>query len=130
MMNSHTRSVNVDRLTLLAQLHTNLQAHRLEYAEALIEFKQRLETDLKAAVKKVAKAEDAEALKNFRFNIIFPENHEQDYLDAIEMLEWSSDKTINLDQSMFKQYVKNEWHWKRGFDLAKMSYATAGSFLE
>lgn len=125
----HNRSVNVSRLELLAKLKENLEQHRKEYQEALAEFRQRLLDDLKLAHKKVSKVEDVMDLQNFSFNLPFPQNHEDDYVDVIEMLEMSVDETINLDSQAFKAYIKNEWHWQGQFRNAKMAYAAVGSSL-
>jgi hypothetical protein len=129
MMNIRQRSVNVSRTELLAKLKENLEVHRREYQEALVEFKARLVDDLKLATKKVNKTENVEDLKNFAFHIQFPQNHEQDYIDVIEMLEMSVDENINLDSESFKAYIKNEWNWQHHFRAAKMAYATVGSAL-
>jgi beta-xylosidase len=129
MMNIRQRSVNVNRLELLAKLRANLETHKAEYAEALAEYQQRLLDDLKLAAKKVAKVTDPNELKNFRFSVPFPQNHEADYAEVIEMLEMSVDETINLDSESFKAYIKNEWHWQTQFTAAKMAYVTAGSSL-
>ncbi len=127
MMNLRQRSVNVSRKELLAKLKENLALHRQEYQEALVEFHTRLLEDLKLAQKKVSKIENIESLKNFRFSVPFPQNHEKDYEEVIEMLEMSVDENINLDSESFRAYVKNDWQWKASFAAAKMAYATAGS---
>lgn len=129
MMNIRQRSVNVDRIELLEKLHANLAAHRVEYQEALGEYQERLLADLKLAVKKVNSTQNPADLKNFSFNLQFPQNHEQEFVDVIEMLEMSVDPTINLDSESFKAYVKNEWQWQHQFRMAKMAYATVGSAL-
>jgi hypothetical protein len=129
MMNIRQRSVNVNRLELLAKLRTNLETHKAEYAEALAEYQQRLLDDLKLAAKRVSKVTDPTELKNFRFSVPFPQNHEADYAEVIEMLEMSVDENINLDSESFKAYIKNEWSWQGQFTAAKMAYVTAGSSL-
>lgn len=129
MMNIRQRSVNVDRLELLAKLHENLAIHRAEYAEALGEFRERLVEDLKLASKKVAKTENVEDLADFSFTVTFPRNHEEDYVDVIEMLEMSRDQSINLDAESFKAYIKNEWQWQQHFRMAKAAYSLVGSSL-
>ena len=100
MMNIRQRSVNVNRHVLLEKLRENLETHRVEYKEALAEYHARLEADLKLALKKVRNTdpEQVESLKSFRFSVPFPQNHEQDYIDVIEMLELSVDENINLDR--------------------------------
>jgi hypothetical protein len=129
MMNIRQRSVNVNRLELLAKLKENLTIHRAEYLEALDEYQARLLADLKLAVKKVNSTQNPAELKEFSFSIQFPPNHEQDFVDVIEMLEMSVDSTINLDSESFKAYIKNEWQWQHHFRTAKLAYASVGSSL-
>lgn len=129
MMNLRQRSVNVDRLALLKALRENQAVHRIEYAEALVEFHARLVSDLALALKAVKKETDVESLKNFRLNVVAPVNHEGEYAEVIEMLEMSVDETINLDSESFKAYIKNEWNWSRQFSQTKALYA-AGSFIQ
>ncbi len=129
MMNLRQRSVNVSRTELIAKLKDNLDIHRKEYQEALVEYHARLIEDLKLAQKKVSKVTKIEDLKNFRFNVAFPQNHEKDYVEVIEMLEMSVDDTINLDAESFRAYIKNEWAWKGTFETTKLQYALAGSSL-
>lgn len=129
MMNIRQRSVNVNRLELLAKLKENLALHRAEYQEALTEFQTRLIEDLKLAHKKVSKVEKVEDLRNFSFDIQFPQNHEREYAEVIEMLEMSVDDTINLDAESFKAYIKNEWQWQHHFRAAKASYGAVASSL-
>lgn len=129
MMNIRQRSVNVNRQELLKKLHENLELHRAEYQEALSEFKERLEADLQLALKRVKKTDDVLSLKNFSFNITFPQNHEKDYIEVIEMLEMSVDETINLDTESFRAYIKNEWVWNHSFKSTLMSYKSVGSSL-
>lgn len=127
MMNIRNRSVNVDRVKLLEALHANLAVHREQYKEAVTEFHARLLKDLTVAKNKVKKA-NPESLKNFRININFPANHEKDFLEVIEMLENSTDDTINLDSESFKAYFKNEWSWSGQFEVSLAQYKS-GSFI-
>jgi hypothetical protein len=125
----HNKSINVKRSTLLEKLYENRNIHRKEYEEALVEFKARLQEDLKTISKRVNKTENVEDLKELRVSISFPQNHETDYNEVIEMMEASVDETINLDSQSFKAYFKNEWPWAQQFRLAKASYVTAGSTM-
>lgn len=127
MMTMHQRSVNVSRVQLLEKLRENLEIHKKEYEEALAEFKARLIEDLQLAVKKVKKTDDVMDLEKFKFKISFPEDHSQDYQDVIEMLEMSTDDTINLDAQSFKAYIKNEWVWQQSFKMTKALYNSVGS---
>lgn len=129
MISLHQRNVKVDRLDLLSKLRANLEVHRAEYNEALDEFYNRLLEDLKLATKKVKNVKSVQELKDFTFNVTFPQNHEQDYLDVIEMLEMSVDTEIQLDAVSFKAFVKNEWPWQDAFRMTKVLYNTVGSSL-
>jgi hypothetical protein len=128
MMNIRQRSVNVKRTELLEALKKNLELHREEYAQALIDFKTTLLTDLKTSVKKVNASEPAQ-LARFNIQVVFPQNHEKDFLEVIEMLEMSVDENINLDAESFRAYIKNEWSWTNGFRQLTESYKVAGAFL-
>lgn len=128
-MTMNQRSVHVNRQELLTKLRSNRELHRTEYIEALAEFHERLLSDLKLAVKKVNSTQNTVDLKNFSFHVQFPQNHEREYEDVIEMLEMSVDENIELDSQSFKAYIKNEWHWQGQMRAAKAAYATAGSSL-
>lgn len=127
MMNLHQRSVNVNKQELLTKLRENLEIHKTEYKEALVDFKERLLSDLKKGVKLVDKTE-AKDLEEFNIRISFPRSHESDYEEVIEMLEMSTDETIELDSQSFKAYIKNEWQWSVQFAATSNMYKT-GSFL-
>jgi len=129
MMNIRQRSVNVDRKVLLAALKKNLEIHRKDYEEALVECKARLEKDLAAALEKVKGITNPRKLQSWSFRFQYPQSHVRDYEDVIEMLEMSVDEIINLDQESFKAYIKNEWSWSAGFALTKSMYSTDGAFL-
>jgi len=129
MITMHQRSVNVSRTVLLEKLRENLELHRKEYAEAVSDFQARLLADLKLAAKKVAKIHDVADLKNFSFDLPYPQNHEDEFVQIIEMLEMSVDENIQLDAQSFRAYVKNEWAWRQHFAATSAMYKTAGSAL-
>jgi len=127
MMNIRQRSVNVSRTELLAKLKENLEIHKREYEEALVACHTKLIEDLVRTTKNVEKMTDPRKLKNFRFQFAFPQNHTQEYIDVIEMLEMSIDENINLDSESFKAYIKNEWSWSGQFNTSKALYESVGS---
>ena len=129
MITMHSQSVNVSRVELLAKLRENLATHRVEYAEAVADYQDRLLADLKLATKKVSKIKDVQDLKNFKFSLPYPVSYEKSFTDIIEMLEMSVDETIELDAQSFRAYIKNEWAWRSQFDATRQSYKAAGSAL-
>lgn len=104
-------TVKVAVSDLLKHLKKNRDAHTKEYAEAMIGYKETLVKELKVMTKKAAAGEDIELY----VRVVKPENYEQSYTEAIEMLEWTVDKEVELDRNQFKQYVQDEWQWKQTF---------------
>lgn len=123
MMTSHNRVVTVNRIALIEKLKANLEKHKKDYEEAVIGYKEKLKYDLEQALDLVTLCQnpsDLRRLKPVRFE--FPVSYETNYIDAIEMLEWSVEETIQLDQSSFKQYVQDEWSWTQSFSAVNSTY--------
>lgn len=121
MITIHQKSINISRAVLLDALRKNLAVHAVEYAEALTDYKEHIAYKLHLALDKAHTGTAAEvATLTVQFNP--PQDHRTAYQDAIEMLEYSADDIINLDQESFKAYVKNEWSWTQGFKLMAASY--------
>jgi hypothetical protein len=51
-----------------------------------------------------------------------PEDHTEDYDQAIEMLEMEVEDTVTIDSDTFRQLVQNRWYWERSFATNTMSY--------
>lgn len=118
MLNLRTQTVNVSRTDLLANLYANFESHKAEYKQAMLDYQAKVIADLSAAL---ARAEAGDFTK-VTVRVDRPESHEQDFIDVIGMLEMSVDETINLDSEAFKAYFRNEWPWKRQFDMLMASY--------
>lgn len=131
MMHGRDKTVTVNRLALIQKLKANLEAHKVDYAEAVIGYRLKLQVDLSKKLDEVTTATSAEALfiKPVAFNP--PQSYESQYIDAIEMLEWSVQENIELDHSTFKAYVQNQWQWSGGFDSVTTMYKSfaAGASL-
>lgn len=118
MLNLRTQTVNVSRESLIKALYANLEEHKAEYKQAMLDYQAKVIADLSAAI---ARAQAGDFAK-VNVHVNQPESHEQDFLDVISMLEMSVDETINLDSEAFKAYFRNEWPWKRQFDMLTASY--------
>lgn len=118
MLNLRTKTVNVSRKDLLAHLYANLEEHKSEYKQALLDYQDKVIADLSAAL---ARSQAGDFTK-VTVSVDHPKSHEQDFMDVISMLEMSVDETINLDSEAFKAYFRNEWPWKRQFDMLMASY--------
>jgi hypothetical protein len=121
MITIRQKSININRNILLAALRDNLDAHTAEYLEALQDYRVLIIRKLHDAFEQAKLVGPADAAKiTVQFNP--PQDHRVDYKDAIEMLEFSADEIINLDQESFKAYVKNEWSWTQSFKVMAASY--------
>jgi hypothetical protein len=119
----HSQSVNVNRLKALEVLKTNRTKHIKAYNKALQDYRKAHIVDLQAAL---ALAQDLKTPLNklvIKFDAA-PVSYESSYTEVIEMLEVSVDRTINLDNSAFRAYFKDEWNWKKSFEVANTMYAT------
>lgn len=120
-MRANDRSVTVDRWKLIDRLKANLELHRKDYAEAIQGYRIKLKRDLHDALFQFDDKCNAE-IENLHIEFDFPRNYEKDYLEAINMLEWSEDEKITLDLQLFRQYVQNEWSWSQSFDGINSTY--------
>lgn len=112
MFSTHKQSVNVDRVGLLDVLRANRSKHVQDYKDAVEGFQEAM---IELLEETLVKAKNGE-LKSLSVALAEPKSHEQEYTDAIEMLEVSVDAVINLDSDMFKAYYKDQWPWSRGFN--------------
>jgi len=112
MLTLRNKSVNVSRLALIGILKTNLELYREQYKEAITLYRDRLQYELEDALVIVKKSPllVPELTKlSVKFNA--PEDHENDYIEILEMMEMSVDENINLDSESFRAYIKNDWSW-------------------
>jgi hypothetical protein len=56
---------------------------------------------------------------------MFPVNYADQYIEAIDMLKFSVDENIQIDQQTFQSYVKNEWTWTQHFKALNSTYAVS-----
>lgn len=112
-------SVKVAVSDLLKHLKKNREAHIKSYNEAMEGYREALVKELKVMTKKATAGEDIELY----VRVVRPESYEDSYTEAIEMLEWTVEKEVEIDRHQFKQYVQDEWQWKQGFARTMSVYA-------
>jgi hypothetical protein len=113
-------SVNVDRLELLEILKKNREKHVAEYNLAVAGYPAAMIKELQDQIKAVKKG----TVKELHLRLPRPTSYEENYTEVIEMLEMSVDKTIHLDRSGFKSYIKDEWGWSGAFKAMSSSYSS------
>ncbi len=115
------KSVKINKQELLKTLHENLVKHRVDVKAAFEGYNRESQKALKKNLK---------ALKNnskhiVNFSEIPPESHAEDYERAIAMLSMSVDEEIVLDMDDFRNFVEDNWNWKRAWIMTNSKYFAA-----
>lgn len=112
---------------LLAKLHANLELHKKDYEEAKKgyrkEYIKRLESALTQAGVNGKDLAVGEPPIHPTSGLNPPESHEDDYLQAIAMLEVrNQDDEIELGWDQFRQFYQDNWDWKDQFIASNSMY--------
>lgn len=111
-------TVTVKKDRLLAELKKNRAKHRENFLKAQDGFRQEVVEQLDVAL------QDARDGKRFRtvFSLPAPVDQTPEYDTAIEMLGWSVANEAELSQEEFRQYIFDDWHWKRRWLHSNTAY--------
>ena len=114
-------TVHVKREELLTRIKENRAKHRDEferawdgYTKAVREWLEKSLDALKAG-KKIDVA--------FRGPI--PQDHTEDYDRVIDMLQMEIRDELEIDETQFAQYVRDDWGWKGQFVTTNSTYTGA-----
>lgn len=118
------KNIKVNKVQLETALTTNREKHVLDYTAALEGYWKALEQKAETVLRRVKerRVED----NDLYIMLPKPESHEADYDTALEMLEWHEGDTIEVSQTEFKQFVQDEWSWKRNFENTTIAYSGNG----
>lgn len=111
-------AVKVNRTQLLTTLEGNRDKHKAEYEEAIAGYKQAAAQALREQADKVAEDHTVRTA----VSLPKPEDHTEDYDDAIEMLSWSTEDEVEIEQHDFRNFVLDKWHWKEQFAATTQAY--------
>lgn len=121
------KPITVKKDELLATLKANRDAHRKIFEEALEGYRTEAIRLLEEHIDRIKSGKP----KRVYVTIPYPEDHTEDYDNAIAMLEMDIGDTIQLDEESFLHYVRDQWQWKRQFLTSNAFYsATAASLTE
>lgn len=107
------KTVRVNRDELLKVLIENREMHVVEYQTSKAERRQKIAFELGQIHGKMHK--DPEWEPEDIYHWPSPENHQDDYDRAIDMLKMSVSETIELSAQEFDQLVRDNWQWKQEF---------------
>lgn len=130
MRNVQGFTITVPRLKLLEALRANHEKHLKEYHEALKGYYASCEEALKCRLLLLDghRARTAEELSQrephtwLRFEMPCPTCYGDVYEQIISMLEFSEDKTVEIDAEQHRNWVMDEWSWKDGFIATSNRY--------
>lgn len=111
-------TVYVDKDQLLAALERNCASHGAAYQKAKAGY---IKVTTKQVEEYLTRLADGQLLER-AFIPPPPEDHTSDYYDAISMMQWSLNESIELTQAQFKQYVQDDWGWKQTWQASNSSY--------
>jgi len=105
---------------LLEKLKSNREKHAEDYKNAKEEYRQATAV---ACRKLLDMIEPGLVVNHSEFlkNLSRPTDQTKHYDRIIQMLEFTSEDSIELSQEVFTQIVLDEWDWKSGYEATKMS---------
>lgn len=113
--------VRVSKGEVLAALFNNRESHRAKFEEAMEGYKEQAIRTLEKHINQI-KANDPQRVI---LSLPLPEDHTEDYDRAIDMLQWSLDDEVVLNQREFRTYIQDDWGWKQEFESTYTMYTSS-----
>jgi hypothetical protein len=114
-------SVKVNRVELLSKIKANRDGHRAIFLKAQKGYRLEMIAELE---KRLAEARHGKKIVRW-MGLPKPQDHTEDYDTVIAMLEMSVDETLEIDYSLFQQYVLDRWSWKVESDALNLSHSNS-----
>ncbi len=112
------KTVKIKVTDLLKHLKANKQKHIQDYDEAMVGYRKAIIEELRGkSIVACQHLDVSHTLKTVR-----PTSFVKSYDEIISMLEWTTDKEIELDRGEFTMYVDDDWSWKGNFLAATSIY--------
>lgn len=118
-MYGNKRKVEVNKNELLTQLKKNKELHIEELKETQEEYN---DAYILAVEKLLESAKTRPGIINNNIHLSAPTSHVKEYGDIIDMLEFSTQESLEITMEEYKSWVKNEWSWSESFAMTKLSY--------
>ena len=115
--------VKVKKEEILKVLRQNRIEHKSIFVEAVDGYKKQALQTLEQHVADIK----AGKVQRVSVQLPVPEEHTKDYDRAIKMLEMSVDKEIMMSEHSFREFIMDDWSWKRQFLAANSTYSSKAS---
>ena len=112
------REVTVSKSDLIQRVETNQADHVAVFDRAIVGYRHAAMAFFNEQIDKASRGEQFETY----FKEPIPEDHSEDYEAALDMLAMSQDESITLTAQEFRQYVRDDWGWKRAWTETTSNY--------
>lgn len=109
----------LDKSDLLEKIKHNYASHRQKFEDAVEGYKAKAVQLLQDHIERIL----ANAPEKVVVSLPWPEDHSDDYERVIEMLEWSDDEQLELNEHQFATYVLDQWGWQEKFTTTAAMYS-------
>ena len=111
--------VNVKKDELISVLKANRDRHRTVFLAALEGYRQEALRTLKEHIRAIEEGRTPAIV----ITLARPEDHTRDYDHVIGMLEMHQGDEFRLDGQTYRNYVGDDWSWKRQWAKLSSTYA-------
>lgn len=125
----HDEKIPVNKDRLHKKLQENKETHKVEYREAMVGYKEAVLEDLDKQIKKlqewrakVEASQPTEIDKQVPCHLNRPQDHTEDYQQAIAVMDWHQDSEIKISLEDFDAYVRDKWPWQQMFKATHLAY--------
>ena len=115
------KPINMDKDTLIKILQDNRVKHRRVFEDALEGYSREAERILTDHLKAIQMGKTP----NVEIILDRPEDHTKDYDRVIRMLQHHLGTTFEIDEQSYRQYVDDDWAWKRQWIDTSNQYAAS-----
>lgn len=113
--------VRLSKEDVLVALSNNRDSHREKFIEAMEGYK---EEAIKTLEKHISQIKENDP-QRIVLTLPLPEDHTDDYDRAIDMLQWSLDDEVVLNNREFQTYIQDDWGWKQEFESTYAMYTSS-----
>lgn len=111
-------TITVSKQELLDRITENRDKHGAIFEKALEAYKKEVLKQLRQRINQIKAGKTPDLF----IRLPIPEDHTVDYEAVIDMLTMHRGEELTIQSEKFRQYVRDEWHWKREWQASTASY--------
>jgi hypothetical protein len=119
-------TVTVKVADLLEILKENLETHKEEFEEAFAGYEAACIKKLRKRASQIAQNRTKQKASNWMdFNMAVPKSYASCYEQLIQMFEMATEEEIKVSGDQFRQWVQDDWDWKKQHAMTKHLYSSS-----